>query len=99
MVACKEAPNIDFTGFKIYLLNIGPPKQAENPIFGKFFRANEIFKIKSPMLFPQDKSERPNKESLMLLTFPIVDNIDITSEAQVDIIIIDPINEPNIAIS
>lgn len=80
-------------------LKIGPPKHAENPICGKPFFANETFKTKSPTLLPQDKSDSPNNESLILLTLPNVDKIDITSEAQVEIITIEPTNEPNIAMS
>lgn len=83
----------------MYSLKIGPPKQAANPIFGKCLFANEIFRTKSPTLLPHDNSDSPNSESLMLLTLPSVDRIEITSDAQVEMTIIEPTNEPNNAIS
>lgn len=81
----------------IDILNIGPPKQAANPIFGKPLRANETFDMRSPIPLPHESTDNPNKESLTLPTVPSADKIATTSVAHVDITQTDPINDPKTA--
>ena len=83
--------------FYHHLLNIGPPKQAANPIFAYPFRANAMFEIKSPILLPQARTDNPSIELLNLLMTPKVLSTDTTSDAIDEIIMIDPVNEPKIA--
>lgn len=81
----------------IAVLNIGPPKQAANPILAYPFRARVIFDIRSPILLPQASTDKPSIDWLILLTIPMADSTDTTSVATHEITIIEPTNDPKTA--
>lgn len=71
--------------------------QAANAIFGNPAWAKLIFAIRSPILLPNVNADNPMNESLTLAIIPKADKIATTSDAQVEMILIEPMKLPKIA--
>lgn len=71
--------------------------QAANAIFGNPARARLIFAMKSPMSLPNVSAVNPINESLTFAIIPNAVKIATTSEAQIEMMHIDPKKLPKIA--